>query len=351
MTAAASQHGQVQTILGLVEPQQLGVTLPHEHLLCNLENWFMAPPDERSGTVDHPFSLDYLGAIRRRPFEHRANLVLRDVDLAIAEARRFRDAGGGTIVDVTLEGIGKDFEQLATISKATGLHIVGGCGFYVADTHPPRLAAMSEEQIAELIISDLRPPDGRLPAGVIGEIGTSAPIEKSEWKVLGAAAIAQRETGAPISIHALPPGRSGLEALTFLCDRGVPATAVSICHLDLEIDLDYHREILRTGAYAEYDVFGYPGTGDDELDIGRPPPPCDPERIRALATLVSEGYQKQLLLSHDICLNMQLVAYGGFGYGHIVSNLPPLFALYGIDDATLSQMLKENPQRWLTWKA
>ena len=53
------------------------------------------------------------------------NLQLRlmDVELAIDEARQFRSAGGGAIVDVTPIGIGRDPLALRAIAALTGLHV------------------------------------------------------------------------------------------------------------------------------------------------------------------------------------------------------------------------------------
>ena len=38
--------GKVVTVRGPVEPDQLGITLSHEHFLLRLDNWFVAPRSE-----------------------------------------------------------------------------------------------------------------------------------------------------------------------------------------------------------------------------------------------------------------------------------------------------------------
>jgi len=35
--------GKVQTVLGTVDADNLGVTLPHEHIICNLSVYFEEP--------------------------------------------------------------------------------------------------------------------------------------------------------------------------------------------------------------------------------------------------------------------------------------------------------------------
>ena len=37
--------GKVQTVLGLIDANDLGITLPHEHLLLDMSIYFNAPPD------------------------------------------------------------------------------------------------------------------------------------------------------------------------------------------------------------------------------------------------------------------------------------------------------------------
>ncbi len=90
----------VMTVLGPVASGTLGVTLPHEHLFIDLLR------------------------------EYRANGLLHDEALAIEEVRRFREAGGATIVDCTSEGLGRQPEALRRVSEATGVGIVMGSGHY-----------------------------------------------------------------------------------------------------------------------------------------------------------------------------------------------------------------------------
>ena len=110
------------------------------------------------------------------PYAVKDNLVLDDICLAEEELKRFKRAGGNTIVDATLSGIGRDPEALGSISHGTGLNIVMGCGYYTADNHPPTLATKSAADIRDEMIDDLREgvEGTRIRAGVIGEIGTSA---------------------------------------------------------------------------------------------------------------------------------------------------------------------------------
>ena len=80
------------------------------------------------------------------------------------------------------------------------------------------------------------------------------------------------------------------------------------------------------GAYAEFDHIGkefYLDSADFIMDT-------DWDRVEALAELVGGGYEKRLLISHDFCFKMDLVAYGGWGYAHILNHIVPMMLRRGI---------------------
>ena len=125
MNSATIKKGETQTVLGSVDPSKLGVTLTHEHLLIDLSVVFVKPSNEVDRSLsDEPVSLHNLGWMRFNWSSNKDNLVQNDVKLAIREAGRFREAGGGTLVDVTSVGIHRNPKALVEISRATGVHIV-----------------------------------------------------------------------------------------------------------------------------------------------------------------------------------------------------------------------------------
>jgi phosphotriesterase-related protein len=146
---------------------------------------------------------------------HFARLVnfdtcqLDSVERAIEEANLCKAAGGNTIVAATSIGIGRDPLGLARIARATGLNILMGAPYYVAKTHPAELHLVekSQQAIATAIARDMLTgvEDTGIRAGLIGEVGCSWPLAKTERKILRASARAQRMTGAPLMIH---PGRN-----------------------------------------------------------------------------------------------------------------------------------------------
>jgi phosphotriesterase-related protein len=190
----------VHTVLGTVTPDDLGVTLPHEHILSTLEALLEEPRDEAEARLlEEPLTAANLPAVRAEPHGNRANLLFDDEDLAVRELMLFRDAGGSTVVDQTLPDIGRDLAGLARIARLTGLHIVAGCGFYLDTTHASVVAESTVEELAARMVAELTADAGGAPCGVLGEIGLSSPMTAAERKVLRAVALAQRETGAPVS--------------------------------------------------------------------------------------------------------------------------------------------------------
>jgi phosphotriesterase-related protein len=203
-----SLSGKAQTVLGPLDGDAMGITLPHEHLLIDFKVMFKEPETAADkGRALAPVTMANLGWVRQNFSSNLDNLRLLDEDVARDEALLFKQAGGQTMVDPTNGGLSRDPIALARIARATGLNIVMGAGYYVQAAHPPALSAKSVDLITREIVSDLTAGvgDTGIRAGLIGEIGCTWPWTDSEKKVMRAAVDAQKETGAPLMIH---PGRN-----------------------------------------------------------------------------------------------------------------------------------------------
>ncbi|HUV51541.1 MAG TPA: aryldialkylphosphatase [Dehalococcoidia bacterium] len=350
--------GKVQTVLGLIEPEELGITLTHEHLLIDQTVggvYFVEPSAPSARLLAHqPVCLENLSWVRYHLKDNLDNQQLFDEKIAIKEALDFKLQGGGTIVDQTNIGIGRDPEALARISRATGLNIIMGSGYYVDD---PRFreerAAKSEVDIAQEIVNDITAgADGtKIHSGIIGELGCSYPLRNTEKKVLRAGALAQQEIGAALWVH---PGRnekSPIECMEALAEAGADLSRVVICHMDrCGFLLETRRQMLEAGCHIEYDVFGLEGYYPARVALSEghlPDMPNDVGRIKEIKQLIEIGYIKQILLSHDIGMKIQLVSYGGWGYGHLLREVVPLMKIYGITDEQIDTMMIVNPKKLL----
>ena len=339
--------GRVMTVRGPISARDLGITLMHEHVLIDL-TFLWDPPtaDWQKPLVDAEITLANRGLLQVDPYVSRHNLVLDDLDVAAAELRPFRQLGGGSVVDLTITGIRPQPTKLREVSEQTGLHIVAGCGYYTQRSHPPEVASLSESEVLERLMHEIANGlgDTDVQPGIIGEIGTSSPVHPDESKVLRAAAAAQARTGLAINVHVAIFRREALAALDILEAAGADLSRVVISHLDEQPDTAYHRAILKRGAYVEYDTFGsecyFDGDGSAE--------PSDRERVDCLIELLDAGFGDRLLISQDVCTKVQLLKYGGFGYGHILRSIVPRLSRRGLDDATVRKLLVENPARVLT---
>ncbi len=337
-------RGLIQTVLGLIPPTELGPTTTHEHLYADFS--FMLRPAEDSPSeqlADAPIALENLGWIRRNYYSNRANLQLTDLDTAFKEVAMYRDLGGGAIVDATTTRIGRDPNALARISRESGVHIIMGAGFYVDALHPEGMDERSVYDLALEIASDLTDGvDGSgIKAGIIGEIGCSWPPTTNERKSLAAAAIAQRETGAAISIH---PGRNPdapAEILELLANNGADISRVIMGHLDRTVfEFDTLRSIAESGCYLEWDLFGNEGSYYPQADLDMP---GDAQRLDFIRWAIDAGYGDRVVIGHDIFTKHRLVTYGGHGYGHILQNIVPTMRRKGFSEAEIRAITEANP--------
>jgi len=348
--ADAAMSGMAQTVTGPVRPEELGPTSTHEHLLIDFTCMFN-PPAEASERFKafQPLSLENLAWASYDPFRNLDNLLLLDEETAIHEAALYKRAGGGTIVDVTTIGIGRDPAALARISRATGVKIVTGAGYYVDAAHPEGMDDKTDQDIAEEMIADITTGvgDTQVKAGIIGELGCTWPLTDNEYKVLRAGARAQRETGAAILIH---PGRNEeapAEILDVLAEAGADLGRVVIGHLERTIpDVEAVIELAERGCYLEYDLFGWETS---YYPLSHVDMPNDAQRIGYVIKLIEAGLGERVLIAQDICFNHRLTKYGGLGYGHILTNIVPRMREKGITDEDLHTILVDNPARILAF--
>jgi phosphotriesterase-related protein len=344
-------RGLAQTVLGPVDPKSLGATTTHEHLFIDFRLMFNPTAD---ATVQHrarqPLSLENLGWVRYNQYNSLDNLTLLDEEVAIREAQLFKRAGGGTIVDTTTIGIGRDPEALARVARDVGINIVMGAGYYVDAAHPADVATRREEELARRIVADIQVgvDDTGVRAGIIGEIGCTWPLTESERKVLRASAYAQRETGAAILIH---PGRdeaAPAEIIEVLAEAGADIGRVVMGHLDRTIaSLDTLRALAATGCYLEWDLFGNESSYYPLSDIDMP---SDAQRMDVIQRMVDEeACGQRIVIGHDICTKHRLVKYGGHGYGHILENIVPRMRQRGFTEDQIQAIVVDNPARILSF--
>jgi phosphotriesterase-related protein len=307
----------VQTVLGPIDPADLGVTLPHEHTQIAL--WHV------------PDRWDYWQ-------------LTRDEPLILEELGRFRDEGGGTLVDLTLPGVGRDPAWLAGLARSSGLNLVMGCGWYRGAYYPPeaRIDRRSVEDLADELVAEIEGGVGEtgIRPGIIGEIGTDKPwLSAQEERVHRAAARAARRTGLAITTHAvLSP--VGLAQLRVLEEEGADPTRIVVGHADSHPHLDHYLAIVERGASVEFDFLGMDFTPQERHGEDRV--------IELLLELLSRGHADRILFSQDVCHDSQLGRYGGHGYTYLDRAFVPRLRERGVSAAEIDQIRIGNPRRLLT---
>jgi phosphotriesterase-related protein len=308
----------VQTVTGRVPAETVGFILPHEHAGI--------------GSYSRP---------GRDPWEMWS--VINDEDILADELQRFRDAGGGCLVDLTNVGLGRNPERLLRLSERSGVPIVMGCGWYRGSWGAPEsfIDRRRTNDLAAELVQEFEEGVGTtgIRPGVIGEIGTDRTwVNSEEERVFRAVARAAKATGMGIMTHAMRP-QVGTDELRILLEEKVDPARVVIGHVDLCPHLDYHLAIVEQGASIEYDFLGQ--------HSGRMQDAVEPRIIDILLTLLDRGYAAQIMLSHDFGIPFNLHTSGGNGYVYLHEVFLPRLRARGVDAATIDQMTVLNPRRIL----
>ncbi len=307
----------VQTVLGPIDPADLGVTLPHEHTQIAL--WQI------------PDRWDYWQ-------------LTRDRVTILEELRAYCDAGGRSLVDLTLPGVGRDPAWLVDLSRASGLHLVMGCGWYRGAYYPADalIDRRSVDDLADELVREatLGVEESGVRPGIIGEIGTDKPwLSAQEERVHRAAARAARRTGLAITTHAvLSP--VGLAQLQIFEEEGADPARVVIGHADSYPVLEHYLAIVERGASVEFDFLGMAFTPTERHGEERV--------VELLCELLARGHGDRILLSQDVCHDSQLRRYEGHGYTYLARSFLPRLLAAGVSEAEIAAILVANPGRLLT---
>ncbi len=304
----------VQTVSGPIQASNLSITQMHEHLLLDI----------------YP---------SRWGYEH----ILNDEGIAIEELGRFRAAGGGAIVELTLIGTGRNPLGLKAISQATGIHIIMGTGYWIGS--PSSIVeTTSTNELAEGMIRDLTEgaDDTGIRAGIIGEIGAGALrktggkgyLSSEEERLLRAAAKAHIATGALISIDTFH-GELAMEKLAILQEVGVKPGRVVIGHLGDRRDLDYYEKLAKHGVYLGFDHAGMTNYAPDEW------------RVEMIKGLIDRGFEDQIVLSMDVHRRSYWRCLGGIGYDYLLTSFVPLMLQSDITQDQVHTMLVKTPMQLL----
>ncbi|GAA1700257.1 phosphotriesterase [Fodinicola feengrottensis] len=307
---------QVRTVLGDIDPADLGVCDAHDHL------FFRSPlfPGQE----------------------------LDDLPAAIAETTAFAQLGGQAVVQWSPLGTGRRVDALAEVSRRTGVHIVAATGLHQLAHTDPALVERVRDRLAELFVDELTvgvrandDPDGEtlpIKAGMIKVAGGFHGLDPHARYVMAAAAEAHHATGAPIGIHH-ELGTAVLDVLDLLCGGlGVPTKSVILGHLNRSADLRLQSEAAASGAFLAFDG---PSRANHATDW---------RLLDSLVGLAATGHASQLLLGGDTTTAAARSATGGGpGMPYLLRRIrPQLESELGTEPA--AAIFRDNPARAFSYQ-
>lgn len=315
----------VNTVLGPVAPEELGVVATHEALLSVLPGAQYA----------HDITID------------RAEIF----DVLEAKLIDFREHGGGTIVDSTGMFHGRDLRLYEALSRSTGVHIVASTGlgpeellggyFLTPQTNPP--TPWPAEKFAELFAKEVTEGmvvprvERRGIAGLITVTADRTGITATETSLFQGAARAAAQTGAPLSIRF---GADAVRELAIVLDEGLAAERVLVGGADRAeaVAAGAPLEIAARGAFVGIDHIGQ----NDATVID------DAVKANLVAELIAAGHGDRIILSS----NATGVAKGHDAveapFSFVLTDFVPLLKSKGVAEADITRILVDNPRALLT---
>lgn len=228
----------IRTINGDLDLTEMGVTYSHEHIIIEESFPTLANPD----------------------------FLINDVGKVAAELSMVYDAGVRTMIDTMPANCGRNVLKLAEVSESSGIHIVAPTGIHLEQYYPTFhwRYQYSAEELSDLFIDDIEigidafDYNGPLVkrtahrAGLIKLATGDDQVTPHQEVIFEAVARAHLQTGAPILTHT-NAGQLAIEQAERFHKLGVDLSHVVICHVDRYKDVQYHRDLLQTGVFVEYD--------------------------------------------------------------------------------------------------
>jgi len=314
----------IETVRGPIDPADLGVTLAHEHV-------FVLTPDSQQQWSDE--------------WDEEAKVAE-----AVTKLRELVDTGVRTIVDPTVDGLGRNVPRIARINEqvpelnilvATGVYTYTEVPHYFAHRGPGALPDLPEPMV-DLFVKDIE--QGIQGTSIkasflkcaIDHQGLTSGVER----VLRACSKAQLQTGVPLMVHTHPGSKTGLEVQKVLADEGVPPASVLLAHSGDTTDADHLQALAEAGFLLGMDRFGL----DLTLDFDG--------RVGIVAELCRRGLAASMVLAQDAScyidwIQPDLLAFmPNWNYLHVQRDVVPALLERGVTQEQVDTMLVGNPRRF-----
>jgi len=273
----------VRTVLGDIKPDQMGLTYSHEHIII----------EESFPTLSNP------------------DFVLNDTNLISDELKEFYALGGRTVVDTMPANCGRNVIKLADVSRNSKVNIIAPTGIHLEIYYPANhwRYHLSEYDLTSLFMKDINEGideyDYSCPvvkrtehkAGLIKLATGDEEITQHQRKIFKAVANAHILTGVPILTHT-KGGKLAIAQVELFAKLGASLDHVVISHMDKNKDMGYHKALMQSGVYVEYDSHFRWKQGEENWTYA------------LLENLLPE-YSKQIVIGMDMARNSYWKSYGG----------------------------------------
>lgn len=275
-----------------------------------------------------------------------SHIHLPSAEEAIAEVGECHAVGVRLMVDAMPAASGRSPLRLDEISRRTGVAIVATTGLHTAKYYDdvPWTRTESPEELAGRFVADIAVGIDRhdhlgatverteVRAGIIKVAALAEQLSDRDRRVFAAAAIAHRQTGAPILTHT-EGGLGGVVQIDELRELGVDLSRVALSHTDKVHDAAYHRELLSAGVYLCYDQPLRSPAGSADL----------------IEAMVEAGHVDRLLLGTDGARRSLWATLGGSpGLAWLYQGFPRLLQERGLG-GVVSRLFSSNPARYLAF--
>ena len=312
----------VESVNGLIDLEELGLTLIHEH--------FRATDEAARFQFPHLYDEE------------------AEWDAALSDANAVKGHGVRTVVEPSAMYLNRDARFSKRVADESGVQVIIATGVYTYDHLPQVLMNRTEDEIAEIFVHDIENgiQGTDIKAAFIKCAADEPGVTPNVEKIHRAAARASNQTGRPILAHSHPKSETGLAQMRVFEDEGIDPAKVQVAHTGDTDDLGYIERLLDTGCWIGMDRYG--------LDIYLP----TEQRQATVLALLEKGHADRMFLSQDWCSTLdyftaaveeQLVptAAPNWSMTFLFEQVIPELKERGMTDEQLDQMMVENPQAWL----
>jgi phosphotriesterase-related protein len=315
ISTSANKKMGVMTVNGLLSKKQMGITLPHEHIL-----------------------VDFIGADQIDTTQYDYEKIYT---IALPFLQKLKAAGCQTLIECTPNYLGRSPLLFKRLADATGLHIITNTGLYGAVDHkflPEYAKTETAQQLAQRWLTEwekgidntgIRPGFMKISVG-------DGPISDLQKKLVAAAAITHLKSGLTIGSHTGGKG-AVLEQLKIIKDLGVHPSAFVWIHAQNEENREIHLQMAREGMWVEFDGL-YPAYAKLSLETVQ-------KYLDYLEMMKREKLLHRTLLSQDSgWYNIGQKNGGNYLPYHLIfSDFIPKLYEKGFTKKEVNLLLNENP--------